>query len=472
MRTLVKEIIDQEGEVKTFIGRVSGRRDHGKIIFIDLVDRSGVVQTVFSSKDEDLYEEAVKVRDGWIIEIEAEIKKRPEKMVNPEIETGGYELSAKNIKVISASETPPISFDGDGYEISEEHRMKYRYIDLRRDRMKKNLKLRYKTLKFFRDYLGNKEFIEVETPILGKSTPEGARDYLVPSRKEPGSFYALPQSPQQYKQLLMISGMERYFQVVKCFRDEDTRGDRQPEFTQLDIEMSYIDQEEVLDLVESMLLSLFKDLYPEKIITLDEQGRIPRMSFQKAMDDHGTDRPDVRKDKTDENELAPLIVTDFPAFEYKEGDKRWGAVHHPFTMPKVDNEDDLRNKFSDDPSKISSYQYDLVLNGFEIAGGSIRTHDPKILSTTFELLGHTKEEVEDKFGHLLEAFKYGVPPHGGIAFGLDRLLAILLNEPNIREVIAFPKTGDGRDLMMSAPSNVSDEQLRELHIKIDKKIKK
>ncbi|MEX0690051.1 MAG: aspartate--tRNA ligase [Candidatus Paceibacterota bacterium] len=471
MRILSSEISKHEGKEIMMAGWVDARRDHGKLIFIDLRDRSGLTQVVFNAKNEEVYEQANKLRPEWVIEIKGEVKARPENMINEDIESGKHELSVTELKVLTESETPPISIEGDGYEIGEENRIKYRYLDLRRKRLSDNFKNKSKIFSFIRNHLTGLDFTEVETPILGKSTPEGARDYLVPSRLQAGKFYALPQSPQQYKQLLMIAGLERYFQIVRCFRDEDTRGDRQPEFTQLDLEMSFVEEKDVLDLTEEMLLKMFKEFYPERKVTLDQDGRIPRMSFKDAMEKHNTDKPDVRENKDDPNELAPLIVTNFPAFEYKEGDKRWGAVHHPFTMPKVESVQELKDKFKEDPASIESYQYDIVLNGFEIAGGSIRTHDPEMLSTVFQLLGHSEQEVEEKFGHLLEAFKYGVPPHGGIAFGLDRLFAILFKEPNIREVIAFPKTGDGRDLMTGAPAEVSEDQLKELHIKINKKQK-
>ena len=310
---------------------------------------------------------------------------------------------------------------------------------------------------------------EIETPILSKSTPEGARDYLIPSRQQPGKFYAMPQSPQQYKQLLMVGGLEKYFQIVRCFRDEDTRGDRQPEFTQLDIEMSFTDEEEILGMIEEFLLSLFKGLYPERKVTL-QNGKIPRISYDEAMKKYGVDRPDMRKDKEDKNELAPVFVVNFPMFEKRE-DGSWGAVHHPFTMPKVKDAKELKEAFKKDPLGIKAFQYDVVLNGWEIFGGSIRNHDAELLQSVFEVMGHKRADIEAKFGHLLKAFQYGVPPHGGIAAGLDRLIAILQNEPNIREIIAFPKTGDGRDLMMDAPSDVDKKQLDELGLALKKKTK-
>lgn len=469
MRLLIKEIVDKEGEAVELSGWVATRRDHGKIIFIDLRDRSGTAQIVFVPSAGSVYDSAQKLRQEWVVKIVGKISRRPKGMENPEIETGFFEIQAKELEILNPAETPPIAVDSDGFEIGEESRLKYRYIDLRRQRLQKNLRMRAKIIGFIRDFLSEKDFVEVETPVLSKSTPEGARDYLVPSRLQPGKFYALPQSPQQYKQLLMVAGFERYFQIVRCFRDEDTRGDRQPEFTQLDLEMSFANEEEILSLIEKLYLDLIKTFYPNKKINLDKNKMIPRMSYKEAFEKYGTDRPDMREDKNNPDELAFLSVIDFPMFEWKEEEKRWDAVHHPFTMPKVKNSDDFRQKFEAAPAAISAYQYDLVLNGFEIGGGSLRIHDPRLLKAVFEAMGNKPEDVEIKFGHMFEAFKYGVPPHGGIALGLDRFFAILFNEPNIRETIAFPKTGDGRDLMMDAPAEVDEKQLKELHIKIDKK---
>ncbi len=465
MRILSKEISEYEGQEVEMSGWVNIRRDHGKIIFIDLRDRTGITQIVFTPRNKELYNLADSLRPEWVVRIKGEVKKRPEGMKNPELPNGEYEVNVTELEVLTKAETPPISIDGDGWDISENKRMNYRYLDLRRERMKGNIRKRAEAVEFIRNFLSSHDFVDVETPVLGKSTPEGARDYLVPSRLHPGEFYALPQSPQQYKQLLMVAGLERYYQIVKCFRDEDTRGDRQPEFTQVDIELSFTNEEEILSLVEEMMISFVKEVYPEKELTLDENGRIPRITYEKAISEYNSDCPDVRKNKENKNELAFVFVTDFPAFEKKEGKGRWGAVHHPFTMPNIEDPENLKSKFKEDPSSIKARQYDLVLNGYEIAGGSIRIHNPELLSAIFEVLGHKKEDIEARFGHLLEAFKYGVPPHGGIAFGFDRVVMILQNEPNIREVIAFPKTGDGRDLMMNAPSEVDKEQLEELHIK-------
>jgi aspartyl-tRNA synthetase len=329
--------------------------------------------------------------------------------------------------------------------------------------------MRAKIEKFIRDLFTEKGFIEIETPYISKSTPEGARDYLVPARLHPGKFYALPQSPQQYKQLLMVAGFEKYFQIVRCFRDEDTRGDRQPEFTQLDVEISFTNQAEVLEIIENTCLAVVKNLYPQKrLSSLNAEGKIPKMTYQEAMTKYRTDRPDIRKNSNDPDELAFVFIVDFPAFEWKESEKRWDAVHHPFTMPQVKDLDDFEEQFKKDPAALRAFQYDIVLNGFEIGGGSIRIHQPQLLERVFEVMGNTKEDIKEKFGHLLEAFEYGVPPHGGFAMGLDRFVAILQNESTIREVFAFPKTGDGQDLMMSTPAAIAQEQLKELKIKIEK----
>lgn len=465
-RIFIKETIKYIDKKVKVSGWVNTIREHGKVLFVDLRDKSGLLQTVFVLNNENLkITELVKnLRPEWVIEIEGIIQKRPSGMINPKIETGNIELLAENLEVFSQAKTLPFSIDTDGYEINEEKRLKYRYLDLRRERMKKNLETRHKVFQFMREILIKEDFIEVETPILTKSTPEGARDFLVPARLQSGKFYALPQSPQQYKQLLQVAGIEKYFQVVRCLRDEDPRSDRQAEFTQLDIEMSFIEQEDVMNLIEKLYIEVVKKLFPEKKI---KEIPFPRLKYQDVMKKYQSDKPDLRNDKKNNNELAFAFVVDFPMFEWRKEEKRWDAVHHPFTRPQIEDIKEIKKN----PEKILAYQYDLVLNGYEIGGGSLRTFKPEVLETIFEIMGHKKSEIKEKFGHLLEAFKYGVPPHGGIASGVDRFLSIVLNEPNIREVIVFPKTGDNRDLMMKAPSEISENQLKELCLKIVKKIK-
>ncbi|MBI2075209.1 MAG: aspartate--tRNA ligase [Candidatus Harrisonbacteria bacterium] len=477
MRTLIKDIVKNEGKRVELAGFVYARRDHGKIIFIDLRDRTGLAQLVFITKDKALYEKASTLRSEWVIRVEGMVNKRPPAMINKEIPTGEHEMLVESLEILAEAVTPPFDVTTDGREIGEEVRMKYRYVDLRRARLHRNLQLRSKTLAFVDGYLKAQDFVEVETPILGKSTPEGARDYLVPSRLYPGKFYALPQAPQQYKQLLMVAGVERYYQIARCFRDEDTRGDRQPEFTQIDLEMSFIERDDVLGVLEGLMIDLVAKAYPEKRIT---QVPFPRLSYKEAQEKYGSDKPDLRKDKNDPNELAFTWIVDFPFYEWKEenpstssllqqasggqaGRGRWDFGHNPFSMPHGGTLPDSEKEMG----SVLAYQYDLALNGFEIAGGSIRNHKADLLKKAFMLVGYEEKAVEEKFGHMMAAFSFGVPPHGGAAIGFDRLMMILLNEPNIREVIAFPKTGDGRDLMTGAPDEVSAAQLKELHITIE-----
>lgn len=457
-RTAIIETIKQIGKKVKVCGWVHARRDHGKIIFIDLRDRSGLLQIVFPNE---LAKSAGELRSEWVIAIEGTIDKRPENLINPKLATGEIELKAEKLEILTKAETPPFALDTDGYEINEEHRLKYRYLDIRRERMKNNLILRHKIIQFIRNFLSEEGFIEIETPILTKSTPEGARDYVVPSRISPGNFYALPQSPQQYKQLLMVAGLEKYFQIARCFRDEDTRGDRQPEFTQLDLEMSFPTQDKILSLIEELYIQIVKNLTPEKHIT---QIPFPKLTYDEVMKKYKTDKPDLRKDKKDQNELAFAWIVGWPLFEWNKDEKRWDSMHHPFTAP-IDEDIPLLDK---DPAKVRSWQHDLVLNGSEVGGGSIRIHKPEIQEKVFKLVGLRAEEIKLKFGHLLQAFSYGAPPHGGIAMGIDRLITILRNEPSIREVIAFPKTGDGKDLMMNAPSPIDEKQLKELKLKLGK----
>ncbi len=461
-RILNTETIKYLNKKVKICGWVQTIRSHGKILFIDLRDWSGILQLVFTPENENLYQLAQTLRPEWVIGVKGIIEKRPTKMINSKIETGKIELHPTEIEIFSQAKTLPFPIDTSGYEIGEEVRLKYRYLDLRRERMKRNLEIRQKVIQFIRDFLERKSFIEIETPILTKSTPEGARDFLVPSRLQPGKFFALPQSPQQYKQLLMVAGLEKYFQIARCFRDEDSRADRQAEFTQLDIEMSFVDQGDILDLTEKLYIGIVKKLFPEKKIT---KIPFPRIPYQEVIKKYKTDKPDLRKNQKDPDELAFVFIVDFPMFEWRKEEKRWDTVHHPFTRPKTEDIKELKKN----PEKILAYQYDFILNGEEIGGGSLRSYKPEILEAVFEVMGHKKGEVRKKFRHLFEAFEYGVPPHGGIAPGIDRFLAVILNEPNIREVMAFPKTGDNRELMMDLPAEVTEEQLKELYIKIIKK---
>ena len=571
------------GQQVTLAGWVHRRRDHGGLVFFDLRDRYGLVQiTIRPDLPRETLDMVANVRFEWVLQITGNVNTRPAGMENPRMATGDIEVIATDVTVLNPSRTLPFMVSGEELAVDDNTRLKYRYLDLRRERMSRNIVLRHRVVKFMRDYLDKQGFIEVETPILFKATPEGARDYLVPSRVYPGQFYALPQSPQQLKQLLMVAGVDRYFQIARCFRDEDLRGDRQPEFTQLDVEMSFVHRDDVLDMVEGLYNAMIPEVAPDKRLL---SVPWPKFSHHEVLEKYGTDKPDLRfgmqlfdvselfassefkvfqsasaaggvikcivapgcaeysrreldeltelarslgarglatlgltdsapkgsaakfispsetealrsltgarsgdlllfaadarpiankvlgglrlhfRDKldlADKDLMAFAWVVDFPMFAWNEEEKKWDAEHHPFTMPQLE---DLA-RFETDPAGILSDAYDMVCNGYELASGSIRIHRSDIQVKVFELLGLSGDEIERKFGHMLEAFEYGAPPHGGVAPGIDRLVMLLANEPNIREVIAFPKNQGGRDVMADAPSEVDPKQLKELHIKI------
>ena len=572
------------GEMVALNGWVDTRRDLGGLIFIDLRDRYGITQIVFEPGfNAEAHIAAGSLRSEFVVSIEGKVRKRPEGTENPALPTGSVDVMVNKLIILNEAKTPPFQIK-DEVDTSEDVRLKYRYLDLRRPSMQKNILMRHKMYQVVRRYFDENNFVEVETPVLMKSTPEGARDYLVPSRLHKGKFYALPQSPQQYKQLLMVSGLDRYFQIVKCFRDEDLRADRQPEFTQIDVEMSFIDQENIFEIVEGLMKVLYKEIWNKDL------PAIPKLSFDEAMEKYGSDKPDLRVDlemvtlnhvfentsfkvfndsiknngmitgllapgcgeytrnqldnltdfvkklgaggliwmrvKESESNVdleAPIAkflsddekkniiselkakpgdllfiltgskiktlsimgqlrlemarrlelikpdaepkllwVTDFPLFEWDEQTKRFYAMHHPFTSPRIEDVEFMES----DPSKVKARAYDLVLNGSEIAGGSIRIHNADLQSKMFKALGISDEEAEHKFGFLMNAFKFGAPPHGGIAFGFDRLAMIFAGENSIREVIAFPKTASAISIMDDAPSTVDENQLKDLHIKI------
>jgi aspartyl-tRNA synthetase len=462
-RTYIKELKERVGEEVLVKGWIDVRRDHGKLIFIDLRDMSGKVQMVALPSHKETHEIANTVRPEWVVEVTGKVNARPEKMINKDEPNGTVEIEMLSMSVLNVASVPPFDVRGDGKDIGEDTRLKYRYIDLRRPRMQKNIVNRGKVVQLVRNILEKDGFTEIETPSLTIATAEGSRDFIVPSRLEPGSFYALPQSPQQYKQLLMSAGFEKYFQFARCFRDEDTRGDRQPEFTQMDLEMSFATEEEVMAINEKAIIEVVQKLYPEKKI---QQIPFPKISFKEAMEKYGSDKPDIRTDKNDPNLLAFAWIVDFPMFE-KEENGKWTFTHNPFSGTKPECLDDLMNKKNIE--KIVASQYDIVLNGYEMGGGSIRNHNPEALRKVLEIMEYNEEKIEREYGHMLKALGSGTPPHGGIAWGLDRMIMLLENEPNIREVIAFAKNGEGKDLMMNAPGKVSPEQLRDLKIEIKQK---
>ncbi len=438
----------------TLCGWIHRRRDHGKIVFLDLRDRFGMTQIVVLPHNKSAYEKLKEIRNEFVVLVKGVVHKRPPKTENPKLKTGLIEVEATEIEILNRCENLPFEMD-ESIDVSEELRLKYRFLDLRTSKMQKNLIFRHKLNKLIHRFFDEKEFVEIETPFLTKSTPEGARDFLVPSRLNIGKFYALPQSPQLFKQILMISGFDRYYQIVRCFRDEDLRKDRQPEFIQLDVEMSFVEEEDIFSLMEELMSRVFEELLNKEIKT-----PFMRLSYKECMEKYNTDKPDFRKNK---DEFSFLWVTDFPLFKYDEEEKRWVSEHHPFTAPHPSTIEFLEKG---ELEKVKARSYDLVLNGTEIASGSVRIHTPVLQKKIFRILNITEEEAEKKFGFLLKALRFGTPPHAGIALGLDRFCAILCNEESIRETIAFPKTQKGVCLLTTAPSEVENFQLRELGIEI------
>lgn len=455
-RVFISKLTEHIGKEVTIAGYIASKRDHGKVLFLDIRDVTGNIQSV-STHDQTFFTSAQEAKEQSAVIVKGTVSERPEKL-KTDAPNGAIELQITDIAIVTPAKDIPWAGQ-DSKDVNEETRMRYRYLDLRNPKMQENLKLRSRVTHFIRSYLHEQSFTEIETPYLTKSTPEGAREYLVPARQQPGHFYALAQSPQQFKQLLMVAGFDRYFSIARCFRDEDPRGDRQPEFTQLDLEMSFVDQEDILELIETMYIAMVKELTPEKKFTTLP---FPRLTFAESMEKYGTDKPDLRQDKNDPNELAFCWIVDVPMFEYSESEKKLVASHHLFTRPKPGDEALLETE----PLKALSSSYDFVLNGYEIGGGSIRIHERALQEKIFRILGISEAHANKLFGHMLEAFQYGVPPHGGIAPGIDRFVMLLAGEPSLREVIAFPKTGDGRDLMMESPSTVNESQLQELHIRV------
>jgi aspartyl-tRNA synthetase len=460
-RSPISETSKKQDEKVEIAGWINTRRDHGKIIFFDLRDASGLVQVVATPKEEEAYKIAEKLGSEDVISVIGVVTRRPAENINKEIETGEIEIVAESIVLIGKAEALPIPIDGNGYDIEENIRFKYRYIDLRRPRLQKNLKLRAKVVKAVREFLDSEGFTEIETPYLSKTTPEGARDFLVPSRLQKGKFYALAQSPQQYKQLLMIAGVEKYYQFARCFRDEDLRADRQFEHTQIDIEMAFVKREDVMGTVEKLITNV-----SEKMGKKIEKKPFPVLTYKESMEKYKTDRPNLNKNK---GELSFAWVIDFPLLE-KTDEGGYTFEHNPFAAPKPEHVEALMKE--KDLDNLQSLQYDLVCNGLEIAGGSIRINEPEVQRQALKVMGYSESRIEEEFGHLLAAYKYGAPMHGGVAVGFDRLVSVIAGEENIREVIAFPVTSGGQTSVMDAPSDANPEALKDLGIKLEKEEKK
>lgn len=460
-RTLIRDLhahIDAEVCIK---GWVDVARDQGKMAFFDFRDHTGKVQGVVFGKPE-LLLVAQELRQEWVVSVTGKVNKRPEKMVNADTQNGDIELEITDIEVLNKSATPPFPINEDTSDKDEEVRLKYRHLDLRSDRMQKNIRTRSEFVSKCRNYLFNEEFVEIETPLLTESTPEGSRDFVVPSRHHPGKFYALPQSPQQYKQLLMVGGFNRYMQIARAIRDEDLRADRGYEHTQIDIEMSFVKRDDVMHMVENMITETVESMgYTIK------QKPFPRVTYAESMEKYGADKFDMRTEEDKKNGiLAYAWVIDFPFFE-KTDKGTWTFTHNPFSMPKEEHIEWLLK--GENIDQILTTQYDIVCNGFEAGGGSIRAHKPEILEAVYKVMGNTKEETEEKIGHILDAFRYGVPPHGGIALGVERNVMNLTGEAYLREVQAFPMTRKGQTAVMNAPKPLSVDQLLELGITVTKK---
>lgn len=448
----------QIGKTVTICGWADTIREHGKIIFVDLRDRYGKTQCIVIAKNKDCFETLKSLSKESSISITGKVQQRPKGTENDNMPTGKIEVFIEKLDIFNRC--PALPFEFEDNNVNEEIRLKYRFLDLRREEMQRYIELRHKIIKSFRDYFDNEGFFEIETPILAKSTPEGARDYVVPSRIHAGKFYALPQSPQIFKQLLMVAGYDKYFQIAKCMRDEDLRADRQPEFTQLDAEMSYVEEEDVYRTVEEALKHTLKES-----LDIDIKIPFPRISYEESMKKHKTDKPDLRKNEKSD-ELAFVWVVDFPVFEMDEESKKLTYAHNPFAMPKDIKKLDGNQK---ELLSMKARTYDLVLNGTELLSGSVRNHDTLVQRKIFKILGMNDNEIDEKFGFMLNALSYGAPQHGGFAIGLDRLIQILIKAPSIREVIAFPKNKEARDVMLDAPSDLSERQLRDIHIKLDVK---
>ncbi len=458
-RILIKDLSEHVGKEVSFSGFVHARRDHGKIVFFDMRDETGHVQVVLSNKNEAVFASISEIRSEWVLTIKGLVKARPEKLVNADEQNGSIEIEALDVQVLNKANTPPFDPTTDTSGINEETRLQYRYIDLRSERMQKNMRMRSEWVRYCRDYLFGERFVEIETPLLTQSTPEGSRDFIIPSRHNPGNFYALPQSPQQYKQLLMASGFERYFQMARCVRDEDLRADRGYEFTQIDLEMAYVTKEDVMNAVEGMVTAAAEAMGK----TIKEKP-FPRITYKDAMAKYGADKFDMRTEEDKANGiLAYAWVIDFPFFE-KTDEGKWTFTHNPFSMPAPEHlEWHMKGEHLED---IITQQYDLVCNGFESGGGSIRAHQPEILKATYRNMGYSEAETEASVGHMLEAFAYGVPPHGGIALGVERNIMNLSGETYLREVQPFPMTGRGKTSIMNAPTPATPEQLKELGLSV------